>query len=158
MRCEREKGLVTRASDTAEERFWAKVEKSDGCWLWLGGLNPAGYGRFGVDGVTVYAHRFAYELLVGPIPEGLTIDHVKERGCTSRACVNPDHLEAVTQGENTRRRPSHGGSCSHKPSRNNTLVQVSAAGRRKRICLECNPRLLRLVASVEARVGNAGET
>jgi hypothetical protein len=83
------------------ERFWRKVEKTETCWNWLGALNDAGYGRIGYNAKVGYAHRFAYELLVGPIPEGLTIDHL----CRNRRCVNPDHLEPVTQGDNVRRRP-----------------------------------------------------
>jgi hypothetical protein len=62
-----------------------------------------GYGRFWVDGRYVRAHRFAYELVVGPIAEGLQLDHVKARGCEYRHCVNPAHLEPVTQQENIRR-------------------------------------------------------
>ncbi len=95
-----------------ESRFWAKVNK-DGpdpsedtlaarlgpCWLWSGALGGDGYGRFSVSRRTLGAHRFAYELLVGPIPEGLTIDHL----CRVPRCVNPAHLEAVTVGENVLR-------------------------------------------------------
>lgn len=85
------------------ERFWPKVEKTDTCWLWHGETNFDGYGRMKINGKRVGVHRLAYEWLVGPIPKGLTIDHVKERGCTHRNCVNPAHLEPVTAGENTRR-------------------------------------------------------
>lgn len=95
---------------TAEERFWAKVDKTTTCWLWTGCHNSNGYGRFRINGQTIQAHRFAYELLVGPIPEGLTLDHVKANGCTSTLCVKaiadehgPAHLESVTQLENNRR-------------------------------------------------------
>ena len=80
---------------TTEDRFWSKVEKSAGCWLWTAGLCH-GYGQFSFLGLDVRAHRFAYELLVGPIPAGLEIDHL----CRDRACVNPDHLEPVTHREN----------------------------------------------------------
>lgn len=81
--------LVLRRKPTSIERFWAKVDKSGECWLWTGCLNRDGYGHIS-DGSL--AHRFSYEIHVGPIPDGLTIDHL----CRSRACVNPDHLEPVT--------------------------------------------------------------
>lgn len=73
------------------------------CWIWRGAPDAAGYGRIRVGGVQRYVHRVAYELFVGSIPEGLTIDHVAARGCVSRACMRPAHLEAVTLAENTRR-------------------------------------------------------
>lgn len=78
------------------KRFWGKVDKTDGCWLWNASRKDDGYGRFWLDGRMVYAHRTAYELLVGPIPEGLQLDHL----CRTPACVNPEHLEPVTQQEN----------------------------------------------------------
>lgn len=84
---------------TPAERFWAKVAKSDGCWQWMAARTPKGYGQFAPHRRHVYAHRYVYELVVGPIPEGLTIDHL----CRNRGCVRPDHLEVVTRGENTRR-------------------------------------------------------
>jgi hypothetical protein len=89
-------------------RFWtkARVVPCGGCWEWTGVVSGNGYGRFDVyagpkprDWRTLYAHRFAYELLVGPIPPGLHIDHL----CRNRLCVNPTHLEPVTQAENNRR-------------------------------------------------------
>jgi hypothetical protein len=77
------------------ERFWEKVEKTGGCWNWTAGLNAAGYGMFS-DGKTRLAHRFAYEMVVGKIPDGLQLDHL----CRNRSCVRPDHLEPVTNREN----------------------------------------------------------
>ena len=84
---------------TPRERFDAQVAKSDGCWQWTGTRNEAGYGQIGVEGRTMYAHRFAYEAFVGPIPDGLVVDHL----CGDPSCVNPQHLEVVPQATNVRR-------------------------------------------------------
>ena len=95
---------------TIEQRFWAKVGPHDDpnlCWLWLattaGGHASKRYGWFWDGSRMVYAHRFSYELLVEPISIGMTIDHVKARGCTSTLCVNPAHLELVTMQINVLR-------------------------------------------------------
>lgn len=84
-------------------RFWKYVNKTDTCWLWTGHLDREGYGKFRGASERVRAHKFAYESLVGPVPDGLVLDHVVARGCTNRHCVNPAHLEPVTCGENIRR-------------------------------------------------------
>jgi HNH endonuclease len=84
-------------------RFEARVVRSrqpNGCWLWTGGRYGAGYGALWSGGVQHAVHRLSYEHYVGPIPAGFQIDHVRSRGCASRLCVNPAHLEAVTQKEN----------------------------------------------------------
>jgi len=76
--------------------FWRHVLKTETCWEWSGGTNN-GYGRFHHTSIgSVYAHRLAYEMVRGPIPDGLSIDHL----CRNTRCVNPDHLEAVPIKEN----------------------------------------------------------
>lgn len=91
-------GLESRVRP-AEQRFWEKVQKTDGCWEWLAAKNRWGYGVFYGGERAEQAHRFAYRTLIGPIPEGLTIDHL----CRNPGCVNPAHLEPVTQRENVLR-------------------------------------------------------
>lgn len=98
---------------TLEERLWSKTDR-DGplpkwapflgpCWVWTKPTNTYGYAQITKEvdrrSVALMAHRVAYELLVGPIPEGLVIDHL----CRVRPCVNPSHLEPVTNAENLRR-------------------------------------------------------
>jgi hypothetical protein len=99
-------------------RFWNKVKHNThtGCWEWQGEA-PHGYGRVSSRGKSVLAHRFAYQAIVGEIPQGLVLDHV----CRVRSCVNPGHLEAVTPGENSRRSPLV-----------RKMVEESAAERRSR--------------------------
>ena len=85
---------------TLGERLWSgAVETEDGCWEWRRTRNRNGYGQIGVGGKTKVAHRVAYELAIGPIADGLQLDHL----CRNRACINPAHLEPVTQSENIMR-------------------------------------------------------
>lgn len=86
---------------TITKRFWSKVKKTDGCWIWTGAKDRDGYGRFWKEKGLVGAHRYAYEEAVGPIPSGLVTDH----SCHNPPCVNPSHIEPVTQAENNRRHP-----------------------------------------------------
>lgn len=85
------------------EQFWTQVEKTgeslSSCWLWRGGITTGGYGYMYIGRLRKPAHRVAYELVKGSIPEGFQIDHL----CRVRGCVRPDHLEAVTAAENNRR-------------------------------------------------------
>lgn len=84
---------------TLTDRFWSKVIQDGDCWVWTGARNSNGYGQWAVTGRSRSVHRLAYEAFVGPIPDGLVLDHL----CRRRTCLNPDHLEPVTDAENSRR-------------------------------------------------------
>lgn len=88
-------GFRNVLSVRGETWFFRQIHFKPGCWEWLGHKNDRGWGRFGGQ----QAHRVAFEIWVGPIPVGLTIDHL----CRNRGCVNPDHLEAVSTAINVLR-------------------------------------------------------
>lgn len=127
-------------------RFWAKVQKTPTCWLWTA-YTRGGYGRFWAAGRLHEAHRIAYQICVGPVPERMELDHVRERGCTNRHCVNPHHLEPVTKqvnmlrgagfvGENARKiHCIHG----HPFTPENTYVKPGG-GRQCRTCMRISVR------------------
>lgn len=87
-------------------RFWDKVDfvgpvssscpNLGPCWAWLGAKTDRGYGHLNIEGRNAGPHRFAYEFCIGPIPEGLVLDHL----CRNRSCVEPFHIEPVTQQQN----------------------------------------------------------
>jgi hypothetical protein len=111
--------------------FWEKIDTSAGdagCWLWLRARTRGGYGELKVGGHVRYAHRVAYELFKGDIPTGLTIDHL----CRNRGCVNPAHMEAVTNRENTFR-----GMRGHPFDEENTRIVIPKHGRKVRECRVC---------------------
>lgn len=126
-----------------EERFWAKVEKTETCWNWTGGHNGAGYGRFWNGEKLVYSHRFSYAL-TAELPSDLEIDHL----CKNHRCVNPSHLEAVTGAVNISRADySRNGdiqrSATHCPlgheyTPENTARKPNRSGGVSRHCRQCN--------------------
>lgn len=85
--------------DTAFFYKRMKMDIDTGCWEWQKVRNSKGYGKVVIDGKNFQAHRKSYEHFVGPIPEGLEMDHL----CSNPCCINPKHLEPVTQLENSNR-------------------------------------------------------
>lgn len=103
----------------ALERFKTKIMvASDGCHLWMGYRHLKGYGGTHVGGKAVYAHRLAWQIANGPIPEGMVIDHI----CRVRCCVNPRHLRLVTNRQNV----------------TENSLSVVAENTRKTRCPKCN--------------------
>ena len=131
-----------RRSGTPLERAMTRVDRTGQCWLWLGPVTADGYGKTAVaSGRVQTSHRFFYEQLVGPIPDGLQLDHL----CRVRNCVNPAHLEPVTVRENTLRsegfaarhaRQTH---ClrGHEFTESNTYMRRNAKGGISRTCRTC---------------------
>ena len=116
-----------------------KVEET-GCWVWTGFLNK-GYGRVNVAGKIRDVHRVAYEFFVGPVPDGLDLDHV----CRNRACANPEHLEPVSRAENLRRginvrRETKACPAGHLYTEENTMTDSYSGARRCRICRKATTR------------------
>lgn len=123
--------------------FYPKIHKTSNCWLWIGNINYAGYGEFNYQNKTWRAHRMAYELFKGKIPNGKQLDHL----CRVRHCVNPDHLEPVTTYENIMRgmapsaQAARRGNCEkgHPYTIENTrYYRYKTRGRGCRICRQCH--------------------
>jgi hypothetical protein len=112
----------------AEERFWRFVKKTDdGCWFWVGGKDRKGYGRFRAENKKFWsAHRWAYQYFVGSIPEGMQTDHL----CRTPSCVNPAHMEIVTNDENQRRANLLVTTCKYGH-------QLDGVKKRQRYCKTC---------------------
>ncbi len=127
--------LGTRHRGTDEERFLQKFQKADsGCWEWRASVKSNGYGQFRGGG-HIYAHRFSYEMFVGPIPDHYEVDHL----CLVRHCVNPEHLEAITLQENRRRRDLRRTHCpsGHSYTEENTYLWTDKDGYTCRYCRTC---------------------
>ncbi len=90
--------LVNATGQTLAQMLWARVDLRgpQECWQWIGNIKENGYGSLNYKGVAYHAHRAIYELLIAPIPEGAVIDHI----CRNPRCVNPAHLQCVSQTEN----------------------------------------------------------
>lgn len=91
---------------TPPERYSDRIyiEPNSGCWLWTGATTSGGYSSIRTNGSARQGHLVIYEMLRGPLPEPFSeLDHL----CRTRCCVNPDHMEPVTRGENNRRSTCH---------------------------------------------------
>lgn len=136
-------------SRTFESVLFTNVFKTDSCWIWIGCPSKStGYGKLRFKNKFWSGHRFVYEHLVGPIPDGLQLDHL----CRNRICVNPDHLEPVTCKENLLRgdtfnsRNASKTHClrGHEFNDRNTYWQSTKGGRLKqRRCRACHAARMR---------------
>jgi HNH endonuclease len=123
-------------SELQTRKHWP-IEVVGDCHVWQGAMLRNGYGTVTVDGRTWLAHRYAYTTQRGPIPDGLHIDHL----CRNRACVNPDHLEPVTQAENNRRAADAQTHCRNgHPRTEDNLIVDSDGQRRCRTCRSADRR------------------
>jgi len=96
-------------------RIFDRVEHGPGnCWLYTGGLQSSGYGIVSLNGKSVGTHRLAYELKVGPIPDGMCVLH----RCDVRRCINPDHLFLGSKGDNNTDRKTKGRNSNRRGERN----------------------------------------
>lgn len=138
-------------------RFWTLVDKSGDCWMYTGYHGVGSYGNFSYKKVQHKAHRVAWELSRGPIPSGLVLDHL----CRNKACVNPAHLEPVSQSVNAQR----GLAGQHYLSRThcarghpfdeaNTVWRTMKDGRRYRACRPCRDEYQRTYKAQYRRGGS----
>jgi hypothetical protein len=153
--------IERKPARTAEERFWAKVDKNGPlvsarpdlgpCWVWTVSTRDNGYGQFNLHGRMLGAHRIAYLFVKGSVPDDLQLDHLCHtydpdcpggNDCLHRRCVNPDHLEPVTQRVNLLRgqgfvaKNAAKTHCKHGHPFNSANTRLLEGG--GRLCRECN--------------------
>lgn len=127
-----------RRDDPVEiaKRFWSHVRQEGECWVWTLKPDSYGYGRIqigGRSGSSVKAHRWAWEHMIGPIPDDLTLDHL----CPNKMCVRPDHLEPVPSEENVSRHWKRQDTCKngHVRTEENTYIRKRDGSKQ---CLDCS--------------------
>jgi hypothetical protein len=119
-----------------EERILLYTDRTGDCWVWTGCTDWGGYGHIQLEKRTQRVHRVAYEVWVGPIPEGMTVDHL----CFNTSCIRPSHLRLLTRSENSRnQRSAFKTHCvnGHEYTDENTLIEVKQHGLSQRRCRTC---------------------
>jgi hypothetical protein len=142
---------LPRGSSAVDRLMFRTALLPNGCWEWRGARNPKGYGNIRVEsyGPARSVHRVAYTELVGPIAEGLEIDHL----CRNRSCINPEHLEAVSRTVNVQRVDQRKSVCKngHEMTADNTRIYSTKQGYEGRACRACAREFTR-----QYRSGKAG--